>query len=210
MFFADGTICPTCGRRASLLLRDAEHSSGVRFDVIESLKTALRIKIEEHDCCAEDNIELRKELEFQRNAHAMAQQAMLEQGEQLAACEKERDQHHRKLIAESALCESWADEAASLRTQLAAVTKERDILQSVVTSDHQDLIDVMKERDEWKSSALNGGNAAYLRERVKDLEFSCHGLEAVLKGFQQKLAACEKEWGALLRDQDQFKGRSEK
>ncbi len=29
---------------------------------IESLKTALRIKTEEHDCCAEDNIELRKQL----------------------------------------------------------------------------------------------------------------------------------------------------
>ncbi len=61
-FFADGTICPTCGRRASLFLDDIGYSSGVRFDEIESLKTALRIKTEEHDCCAEDNITLRKQL----------------------------------------------------------------------------------------------------------------------------------------------------
>ena len=60
-FFADGTTCPTCGRRASLFLRDVEHSSGVQSDEIESLKIALRIKTEEHDCCASDLLNFRQD-----------------------------------------------------------------------------------------------------------------------------------------------------
>ena len=32
------------------------------------------------------------------------------------------------------------------------------------------LADTEKERDEWKDSAINGGNAAYLREQLAELK----------------------------------------
>jgi len=76
-FFADGTICPTCGRRASLFLDDIEYNSGVRFDELESLKTALRIKTEEHDCCAEDNIELRQQLAASQAREQQLREALI-------------------------------------------------------------------------------------------------------------------------------------
>ena len=124
-FFADGTICPTCGRRASLFLDDIEYSSGVRFDEIESLKTALRIKTEEHDCCAEDNITLRK---------------------QLAACKELLDE------AENDKLENYRRLTESRRGH-AAVTKERDDWRNEFKAEYkrgvEQLAACVKERDKY-------------------------------------------------------------
>jgi hypothetical protein len=109
-FFADGTICPTCGRRASLFLDDIGYSSGIRFDEIESLKTALRIKTEEHDCCAEDNITLRKQLAAcKRRSHAASQHYAQQLREALES------------IAKNTCCDRCQEAALVARKALAAI-----------------------------------------------------------------------------------------
>ena len=124
-FFADGTICPTCGRRASLFLDDITYSSGVRFDELESLKTALRIKTEEHDCCAEDNIELRKQLAAVIEERDEAYHELLGKTEQLLASQA-REQQLRRLIEQCferplLACEPLLREALSLPRDTSAL-----------------------------------------------------------------------------------------
>jgi hypothetical protein len=92
-------------------LDDIEYSSGVRFDELESLKTALRIKTEEHDCCAEDNIELRQKL---------------------AAMTKERDdwKYERDMMWDASTAEEF--EYVELREKIATCQKREQQLREMV------------------------------------------------------------------------------
>jgi uncharacterized coiled-coil protein SlyX len=109
--------------------------------------------------------------------NAMMQASRSEKIEQLEARIKEQD----KVLA-------WNDTVAKEEKTMAELKEQIKVLEA--------------ERDEWKDSAINGGNAGYLREQIKELEAAheaayhasvmltekIKALEAELNTFQQAVA----------------------